>query len=161
MQDLIQGTQAGIAITHDTYSSAHTVEWVNMENAAKVTFTVLTGGTCTAGTKLKIQCATNASGSSAANIAAPFDGDVYYKQTTTTTPTKTSASSSGSVHYMVIGTSTGAFYRCTVDASKLASAKPYVAIEAKGNSASSADMAGTFELWGQRYQQEAVLDALA
>lgn len=161
MQDIIQETNSGIIIPHDTYSSAHTAEWVNMEGAAKVTFTVLTGGTVTGGTKLKIQCAINKSGSSAANIAAPWDGGVYYKQTTTTAATKTSASSSGSVAYMVIGTSTSAFYQGTVDASKLAATKPYVSLVAKGNSASSADIAATFTLWGVRYQQEANQDALA
>ena len=161
MQDLIQETARGIAIVHDTYSSAHTADWINMENHAKVTFTVMTGGTATAGTKLKVQCATNASGSSAANIAAPWDGGVYYKATTTTTPTKTSASSSGSVAYMVVGTSTSAVYYGTVDASKIASGKPYLSLVAKGNSASSLDCAAIFECWGTRFQQEAVLDVLA
>ena len=161
MQDLIQETARGIAIVHDTYSSAHSAEWVNMENHAKVTFTIMTGGTATAGVKMKIQCATNASGSGAANIADPFDGGVYYKHTTTTVPTKTSASSSGSVDYIVVGTSTSAVYYATVDASKLASGKPYVGLVAKGNSASSLDCAAIFECWGTRYQQEAVPDVLA
>jgi hypothetical protein len=161
MQDLIQETARGIAIAHDTYSSAHTNEWVNMENHAKITYTVLTGGTATAGVKLKIQCAINKSGSSAADVAAPFDGGVYYKHTTTTVPTKTSASSSSSVAMVVVGTSTSAVYYATVDASVLAATKPYVSIVAKDNAASSLDCAATFEAWGTRYQQEAMLDVLA
>jgi hypothetical protein len=161
MQDLVQQTARGIAIPVASYSSAHTVEWVCMENHAKMTYTIFTGATCTAGTKLKIQCATNKSGSSAANIAAPWDGGVYYKHTTTTAPTKTSASSSSSVQYIVVGTSTSAVYYATVDASKLAAGKPYIGLVAKGNSASSCLAAATFEAWGTRYQQEQVLDTLA
>ena len=86
---------------------------------------------------------------------------MYYKQTTTTTPVKTSASSSTSVDYVVIGTSTNAVYTFTVDASKLAAGYPYVSLVAQTSSASSADMAGVFELWGNRYKQEAPADALA
>ena len=41
MQDLIQETARGIAIPVASYSSAHTNEWVNMENHAKITFTVM------------------------------------------------------------------------------------------------------------------------
>lgn len=161
MQDLIQETARGIAIVHDTYGSAHTAEWVNMENHAKITFTVITGGTATAGVKLKIQAAINAAGSSAADVAAPWAGGVYYKQTTTTVSTKTSASSSGSVAMMVVGTSTSATYFGTVDASVLPATKPYISLVAKGNSASSLDCAAIFEAHGTRYQQEAMLDVLA
>lgn len=161
LKDLINETVRGIAVIHDTYSSAHTHDWVNMENFAKVTFTVITGGTCTAGVKLKVQCASASGGSGAANVADPFDGGIYYKQTTTTTPTRTSASSSGSVDMIVVGTSTSAVYTATVDASELADGKPYVSLVAKDNAASSADMAGIFELWGNRYQQEAPANALA
>jgi len=160
MQDLIQETARGISIPAASYSAAHTAEWINMENHAKVTFTIATGAV-TGGTKLKIQCATSASGSGAANVAAPFDGGIYYKHTTTTVPTKTSASSSTSVDYIVIGASSSAVYYATVDASVLAAGKPYVSLVAKGASASSALMCGTFECWGTRYQQEAMLDVLA
>ncbi len=161
MQDLIQETIRGIAIPPDTYGAKHTVDWVNMEGAAKITFTVLVGGTATAGTLLMVKAATSKSGSSAENIVQPFDGRAYYKAAATTTPTKTSASSSSSVDYMVIGTSVTTTYTATVDASALPAAKPYVALVGKDSSASSLDMAATFELWGGRYQQEAVFNALA
>ncbi len=161
MQDLIQETARGIAIPVASYSSAHTNEWVNMENHAKITFTVFTGAVCSSGLLLSVKAATSKSGSSSETLAAPWDGGVFYKHTTATAPTKTSASSSSSVAYMVVGSSTSAVYYATVDASKLPAAKPYVTLAAKANSASSCLLAGTFEAWGTRYQQEAVPDVLA
>jgi hypothetical protein len=48
-----------------------------------------------------------------------------------------------------------------VDASALPAAKPYIALVGKDSSASSLDMAAVFLTVGTRYQQEAVLNALA
>jgi hypothetical protein len=133
-----------------------------MENHAKVTFTVMTGGTVTAGTLLRIDCAVSKSGTTSVNIVNPFEGNVFYKQTTTTTPVRTAVTSSTSIHYIPIATAgTHAVYTFTVDANKLADGYPYVSVVAKGASAASADIAGTFHCWGGRYQQEAPADALA
>jgi hypothetical protein len=161
MQDLIQETIRGIAIPPDTHGAKHTVDWVNMEGAAKITFVIAVGGTATAGTLLKVQAATSKSGSNAADIAQPFDGRAYYKAAATTVPTLTSATSSTSVDYITIGTSVTTTYTATVDASALPAAKPYVALVGKDSSASSLDMGAVFFMWGTRYQQEAVLNALA
>jgi hypothetical protein len=161
MQDLIQETARGIAIPVASYSSAHTNEWVCMENHAKITFTVFTGAVCSSGLSLMVRAAPSKSGSSAETLAAPWDGGVFYKHTTTTAPTVTAVTSSTSIEYMVVGSSINAVYYATVDASKLPATKPYVTLAAKANSASSCLIAATFEAWGTRYQQEVVLDVLA
>ena len=165
MQDIQQETVTAIMIPHDTYSSAHTTEWVNMENHRFATFTIITGGTCTAGVKMKIQKATNASGSSAANVAAPWVGNVYYTNAASTGKTsmvQTAHSSSGSVGYIPVGTTTSCIYQGTVDAATVTSdSKAYISIVAKGNSASSMDAVCVVTLWGSRYQNETGWNALA
>lgn len=161
MHDLQQEVGIFKMFVPAAYNSAHTADWVNMENHQFATF-IIQVGAVTAGVKFKVQKATNKSGSGATNVAQPFIGNVYYTNKASAAKasyTKTSASSSGSVHYIPVGTSANATYYATVDATAVTSAsKAYISLVAKGNSASTMNAAAIVLLWGTRYKQQSIPD---
>lgn len=160
---LCLGEEMGIyrAFIPLSHSAAHTADWFNMENHQYATFIIHTGAV-TAGVKMKIQKATNKSGSGATNVAQPFIGNCYWTNKASgakASYTKTSAASSGSVHYVSVAASSNATYYFTVDATKVTSAsKAYIGLIAKGNSASTMLAACTVILHGTRYQQASIPD---
>jgi len=161
MQDLLQEMGIFRSFKPATYAAKHSTDWHNMENFQYVTYVVMGGG-ITAGTKLKIQKATNKSGSGATNVAAPFVGNVYYTNKASAAKAsyaKTSVTTSGSVHVVTIGASSSATYVFTVDATAATSAsKMYLGLVGVNSSASSASMAGLAILHGARYQGASMPD---
>ena len=164
MQDLIQQCVWAQAFEPKSLSAKHTTDWMNGENHRYVTF-VITHGASGGTTTFKIQSATSAAGSSAADCAAPFVGGVYYSNraaATATTMVQYAVTSTSSVQYVPTTSASNAIYLATVDMTAATTdSKPYMAIVGANSSASTSVVACLAIFHGSRYGNETGADVLA
>lgn len=142
-----------------TISSVASADWVCMENHTMCRV-ILNTGTVTVGGKIKVQKATNKSGSGAADVARPFVNNKYEKQTTASLAgyTLTSQTSSTSVGMITVGNSSDSrIIYADIPATVTSASKAYINV--KFVSSTFNMVAGvTYEMYGTRYQQASIPD---